>query len=78
MKQLKFTHIEAENIKRGIQTATLRMKDEKEISVDDVLEIVAWLFQQDLLEFVDKVLWVDHASSIHTGSFSVKFNYHFV
>jgi len=47
MKTLKFTHIEAENIKRGVQTATLRMKDEKEITVDDVLEIVDQVKESD-------------------------------
>ena len=39
-KSLKFNHIEAENIKKGIQTATLRMKDEKELSVDDVFLVI--------------------------------------
>ncbi len=39
-KSLKFNHIEAENILKGIQTATLRMKDEKDLSVDDNIEVV--------------------------------------
>ncbi len=37
---LKFSHIEAENIKDGRQTATLRMKDEKDIAVDDRVYII--------------------------------------
>lgn len=40
MKTLKFNHIEAENIKRGLQTATLRMNDEKDLSVDDQIIVV--------------------------------------
>lgn len=40
MKTLKFNHIEAENIKRGLQTATLRMNDEKDLSVDDEIIVV--------------------------------------
>lgn len=40
MKSLKFNHIEAENIKDGIQTATLRMKDEKHLSVDDTVVVI--------------------------------------
>ncbi|MDQ3159337.1 MAG: reverse transcriptase-like protein [bacterium] len=47
MKTLKFNHIEAVNIQKGIQTATLRMKDEKDISVDDVLEIVDQVQESD-------------------------------
>lgn len=39
-KSLKFNHIEAENIQKGVQTATLRMKDEKDISVDDVVLVI--------------------------------------
>ncbi len=39
-KSLKFNHIEAENIQKGVQTATLRMKDEKDLSVDDVIEVI--------------------------------------
>lgn len=39
-KSLKFNHIEAENIKSGIQTATLRMKDEKDLSVDDAILVI--------------------------------------
>lgn len=40
MKSLKFNHIEARNIQKGIQTATLRMEDEKNISVDDKILII--------------------------------------
>lgn len=40
MKTLKFNHIEAENIKRGLQTATLRVNDEKNLMVDDEFMIV--------------------------------------
>lgn len=40
MKSLKFNHIEIENIKKGIQRSTLRINDEKDISVDDTLAIV--------------------------------------
>ena len=39
-KELKFNHIEAENIKRGVQTATLRIHDEKNISVNDEIEVI--------------------------------------
>ncbi len=39
-KSLKFNHIEAENIQKGVQTATLRMKDEKDLSVDDVFLVI--------------------------------------
>lgn len=40
MKCLKFSHIEIENIKNGRQTATLRIKDDKDLSVDDVICII--------------------------------------
>lgn len=40
MKILKFNHIEAENIKRGLQTATLRINDEKHLGVDDEVLVV--------------------------------------
>lgn len=40
MKSLKFSHIEAENIRKGLQTATLRMKDDKDLSVDDEFVVV--------------------------------------
>ncbi len=40
MKRLKFNHIEAENIKKGVQTATLRIDDEKSISVNDLIEVI--------------------------------------
>ncbi|MCA9333818.1 reverse transcriptase-like protein [Candidatus Saccharibacteria bacterium] len=40
MKTLKFNHIEAENIRKGVQTATLRMKDEKNLSVDDTVAVI--------------------------------------
>jgi ribonuclease HI len=47
MKSLKFTHIEAENIKKGIQTATLRIKDEKDISLDDEIAIIDKVQEED-------------------------------
>lgn len=47
MKSLKFTHIEAENIKKGIQTATLRIKDEKNISLDDEVSIIDKVQEED-------------------------------
>lgn len=47
MKSLKFTHIEAENIKDGIQTATLRIRDEKDITVDDDVAIVDKVKEED-------------------------------
>ncbi len=40
MKSLKFNHIEAENIQNGIQTATLRIGDDKSITVDDKIVVV--------------------------------------
>lgn len=40
MKSLKFNHIEAENIINGKQTATLRMYDDKNLSVNDVFEVI--------------------------------------
>lgn len=40
MKSLKFNHIEAENIKKGIQSSTLRIGDEKGIVLDDVIAVV--------------------------------------
>ena len=40
MKCLKFNHIEIENIKKGAQTATLRIKDDKDLTVDDVICII--------------------------------------
>lgn len=40
MKSLKFNHIEAENIKSGVQTATIRIKDEKDLSVDDQILVI--------------------------------------
>lgn len=40
MKILKFNHIEAENIKRGLQTATLRINDEKRLNVDDQFIVI--------------------------------------
>lgn len=47
MKSLKFNHIEIENIKRGIQSATLRINDEKGISVDDLVAIVDKIQEDD-------------------------------
>lgn len=47
MKILKFNHIEAENIKVGIQTATLRINDEKNLSVDDQVLIVDKVKEED-------------------------------
>lgn len=46
-KSLKFNHIEAENIKKGVQTATLRMKDEKNLSVDDVFIVIDKVEEKD-------------------------------
>ena len=40
MKSLKFNHIEADNIKNGIQTATLRIDDDKSITVDDKIVVI--------------------------------------
>ena len=37
---LKFSHNEAENIRSGLQTATLRMRDDKNLSVDDEFIVV--------------------------------------
>jgi ribonuclease HI len=39
-KSLKFNHVEADNIKKGLQTATLRIRDEKDIAVDDKVYII--------------------------------------
>lgn len=47
MKSLKFNHIEAENIKKDIQTATLRIDDEKNISVDDVVSVIDKVKEDD-------------------------------
>ncbi len=47
LKTLKFNHIEAENIKQGVQTATLRMKDEKHISVNDEVQIIDKIHESD-------------------------------
>lgn len=47
MKSLKFNHIEAENIKMGAQTATLRLKDEKDISVDDEIAVIDKVHEDD-------------------------------
>mgnify|MGYP001192832002 CR=1 FL=1 len=51
MKSLKFNHIEAENIIRGKQTATLRMYDDKNLSVNDVFEVI------DKVKEDDKATW---------------------
>lgn len=40
MKCLKFNHIEIENIFNGTQTATLRIEDEKDLTVDDVVCVI--------------------------------------
>jgi ribonuclease HI len=62
MKSLKFTHIEAENIRKGIQGATLRIGDEKDISLDDTIAIIDKVQEDDPLTWqiigtakVDKV-----------------------
>lgn len=47
MKNLKFNHIEIENIKSGIQSATLRINDEKDISVDDVIQVIDKVYEDD-------------------------------
>lgn len=52
MKSLKFNHIEAENIKKGIQTATLRVDDEKDISVDDIILIIDKVKEDDPTSWV--------------------------
>lgn len=46
-KILKFNHIEAENIKRGLQTSTLRMYDEKDLSVDDEILVIDKVKESD-------------------------------
>ena len=40
MKSLKINPIEAQNILSGVQTATLRMRDDKDLSVDDEIEVI--------------------------------------
>lgn len=40
MKTLKFNHIEADNIKHGLQTETLRINDDKDLSVDDQFLVI--------------------------------------
>ncbi|MCA9342603.1 reverse transcriptase-like protein [Candidatus Saccharibacteria bacterium] len=52
MKSLKFTHTEAEDIKNGKQKATLRMHDEKDLSVDDEIAII------DKVQEEDEASWV--------------------
>ncbi len=47
MKSLKFNHIETENIKKGIQSSTLRINDEKDISVDDHIAVVDKVREDD-------------------------------
>lgn len=47
MKSLKFNHIEIENIKKGIQSSTLRINDEKDISVDDSVAVVDKVHEDD-------------------------------
>ena len=47
MKSLKFNHVEAENIKNGIQKATLRMKDDKDLSVDDQIAVIDKVQEDD-------------------------------
>ncbi len=47
MKILKFNHIEAENIERGLQTATLRINDEKHLSVDDEFIVIDKVREDD-------------------------------
>lgn len=47
MKSLKFNHIEAENIKTGKQTATLRMYDDKDLSVNDELLVIDKVKEDD-------------------------------
>lgn len=39
-KSLKFNHIEADNIEKGIQTATLRVNDDKNLAVNDVFYVI--------------------------------------
>lgn len=48
MKSLKFNHIETENIKKGIQSSTLRINDEKDISVDDNIAVIDKVREDDL------------------------------
>lgn len=46
-KTLKFNHIEAENIRDGVQRATLRINDEKNISVDDIVQLIDKVQEED-------------------------------
>ncbi len=47
MKTLKFNHIEAENVQKGVQTATLRVHDDKNISVNDNVAIIDKVKESD-------------------------------
>src|SRR5690606_7803343 len=42
-----FNHIEAENIKRGLQPASLRVFDEKDIAVDDHIHVIDKVKESD-------------------------------
>ena len=46
-KSLKFNHIEAENIIAGLQTATLRINDDKNLSVNDVFYVIDKVKESD-------------------------------
>lgn len=47
MKRLKFNHIEAENVRSGIQTATIRLHDDKDLSVNDHFEVIDKVKESD-------------------------------
>lgn len=47
MKNLKFNHIEIENIKKGTQSSTLRINDEKSISVGDEIAVIDKVQEED-------------------------------
>lgn len=52
MKSLKFNHIEADNIRKGIQTATLRIRDDKSIAVNDVIAVIDKVSESDQASWV--------------------------
>lgn len=47
MKDLKFNHVEAINIEKGVQRATLRIKDDKNIVVDDRIRVIDKVQEDD-------------------------------
>lgn len=46
-KSLKFNHIEADNIEKGIQTATLRVNDDKNLAVNDAFYVIDKVKESD-------------------------------